>query len=90
MPSVRPNEMHRILIEPDTLNERIMLYFQRMSGRKKKNKKMPVFDNIRKPTAPPAVRFGKEKAEEKARPALRKTKHKKRYDQTETDVDSQG
>ncbi|MBX3291244.1 MAG: hypothetical protein KF855_18205 [Acidobacteria bacterium] len=49
---------------------------------------MPVFDNIRKPTAPPAVRFGKEKAEEKARPALRKTKHKKRYDQTETDVDS--
>ncbi|HEY8560803.1 MAG TPA: hypothetical protein VIL74_10550 [Pyrinomonadaceae bacterium] len=48
-----------------------------MSGRKKKKPELPVFDSIRKPTAPPSKKFGAPKPEEKARPAARKTKHKK-------------
>ncbi|MGI8789223.1 MAG: hypothetical protein ACR2HG_15900 [Pyrinomonadaceae bacterium] len=49
-----------------------------MSGGKKKKVARPVFDSIRKPTAPPGQKFGKEKPEEKARPANRKVKHKKK------------
>ncbi len=37
---------------------------------------MPVFDAIRKPTAPPSRKFGAEKPDELARPSLRKAKHK--------------
>ena len=48
--------------------------------RKRKSEKRPVFDSIRKPTAPPAKKFGEDKPEEVARPALRKTKHKKKLD----------
>lgn len=47
--------------------------------RKKKAKRddMPVFDSIRKPTAPPSRKFGNNVPEEKLRPSLRKVKHKK-------------
>lgn len=38
---------------------------------------MPVFDSIRKPTAPPSRKFGNIVPEEKLRPSLRKVKHKK-------------
>jgi len=48
-----------------------------MAGRKKKKIDRPIFDSIRKPTAPPSQKFGKAKPEEKANPARRKTKHKK-------------
>jgi len=37
----------------------------------------PIFDSIRKPTAPPSQRFGGPKPEEKVHPAKRKQKHKK-------------
>ena len=44
--------------------------------RKTKHEERPVFDSIRKPTAPPAKKMGQEKPEEKLHPALRKVKHK--------------
>jgi len=48
-------------------------------GQKKrpKQEERPVFDSIRKPTAPPGRKFGGETPEEKRRPSLRKVKHKK-------------
>jgi hypothetical protein len=45
--------------------------------RKKKRDDRPVFDSIRKPTAPPTRKFGSEAPEAKLRPSLRKAKHKK-------------
>lgn len=54
-----------------------------MSGQKKNRKEQPIFDSIRKPTAPPSRKFGDEKPEEKARPSNRKTKHKKKEDFSE-------
>jgi len=44
-----------------------------------KRKKSPrkVFDSIRKPTAPPTKRMGKNRVEEKIHPSLRKSKHKR-------------
>lgn len=46
---------------------------------KKKPKKgeSPIFDSIRKPTAPPSKKIGNNKPDEKAHPARRKVKHKK-------------
>lgn len=58
-----------------------------MKRRKAKPEKRPVFDSIRKPTAPPSQKFGDEKPEERARPSLRKTKHKRRVDPRYTDAD---
>lgn len=49
-----------------------------MKGKKKKSEERPVFDSIRKPTAPPSRTFGKAKPEVKANPAGRKIKHKKK------------
>ena len=49
-----------------------------MAGKKKKKAERPVFDSIRKPTAPPSQKFGKAKTEEKANPSRRKIKHKKK------------
>ena len=45
--------------------------------KKVKDKERPVFDSIRKPTAPPGHRFGGDSPEEKLHPSLRKIKHKK-------------
>ncbi|MFN0140134.1 MAG: hypothetical protein ACKVQW_08620 [Pyrinomonadaceae bacterium] len=45
--------------------------------RKTKRDDRPVFDSIRKPTAPPSRKFGNSVPEEKLRPSLRKVKHKK-------------
>jgi hypothetical protein len=47
------------------------------TSKKKKQKARPIFETIRKPTAPPTRKFGSEAPEEKRRPSLRKTKHKK-------------
>ena len=53
-------------------------------GRKKPaDDERPIFDAIRKPTAPPSRVMGKAKPDEKARPSLRKVKHKQKL--TETD-----
>ena len=49
-----------------------------MKKRKKKEPERPVFDSVRKPTAPPSQKFGSDKPDEKANPARRKTKHKKK------------
>jgi len=51
-----------------------------MPSKKKKKLDRPVFDSIRKPTAPPSRKFGKAKPEPKANPTRRKTKHKKKED----------
>jgi len=51
-----------------------------MSNKKKKKAERPIFDSIRKPTAPPSQKFGKVKPEEKANPARRKIKHKIKED----------
>jgi len=44
--------------------------------RRPKTEPRPVFDSIRKPTAPPSRKIGDEKAETRVHPAERKTKHK--------------
>jgi len=46
-------------------------------NRKPKPEERPVFDSIRKPTAPPARRFGKDLPDSVRHPSLRKEKHKK-------------
>ena len=51
-----------------------------MRGRKAKKEERPVFDSIRKPTAPPSQKFGEEKPEEKIHPSRRKVKQKKKLD----------
>ena len=38
----------------------------------------PIFDTIRKPLAPPSRSFGPAKPDERALPARRKVKHKRR------------
>ena len=52
-----------------------------MSRKKKKKPERPIFDSIRKPTAPPSLKIGKEKPEEKIHPSQRKVKHKKKNDE---------
>lgn len=59
-------------------------YNQAMPGEKKiKRAERPVFDSIRKPTAPPSRKMGTDQAEEKRVPSLRKAKHKKDPDLSE-------
>ena len=60
-----------------------MYVYNRMSGKKKKKAEQPIFDSIRKPTAPPSKKFGQDKPEEKARPSQRKMKHKKKTEDSE-------
>jgi len=50
-----------------------------VSGKKKKVER-PIFDSIRKPTAPPGQKIGQNKPEEKIHPSQRKIKHKKKTD----------
>ncbi len=47
---------------------------------KKKKTKRPIFDSIRKPTAPPSQKFGEDQPDEKIYPSRRKVKHKKKED----------
>ena len=58
-----------------------------MSGKKRKIEERPVFDSIRKPTAPPGRKFGSDKPEEKLRPSQRKIKHKKKIDSKDINAD---
>lgn len=53
-----------------------------MSAKKTKKSERPLFDSIRKPTAPPGRKMGEDKPAEKARPSGRGAKHKPK---TETD-----
>ena len=50
--------------------------FQTVKDRKKTTKDRPIFDSLRKPTAPATRKIGTDKAEEKVHPSLRKVKHK--------------
>jgi len=45
--------------------------------RRKKKVERPVFDSIRKPTAPPGQKFGGSRPDDKVLPSGRKAKHKK-------------
>jgi hypothetical protein len=51
-----------------------------MARKSRKSEERPVFDSIRKPTAPPSRQIGTQKPEEKARPSLRKVKHKQKLE----------
>jgi len=51
-----------------------------MPKKRRKKVESPIFDSIRKPTAPPAQKFGAERPETKVHPANRKAKHKKKVD----------
>lgn len=65
---------------PNSLSSAIIRFMVR---RKKKKVERPVFDSIRKPTAPPSRHIGSEALEEKRHPSLRKIKHKKDPDPNE-------
>lgn len=59
-------------------------YNPAMPGKRKpKHAERPVFDSIRKPTAPPSRKIGTDQADEKRVPSLRKAKHKKDPDLSE-------
>ncbi len=49
-----------------------------MDIKKKKKTKRPIYDSIRKPTAPPSQKFGKDKPDEIIYPSRRKAKYKKK------------
>lgn len=59
-----------------------LVYVFEMSGRKKKKSEASIFDSIRKPTAPPGQKFGRDKPEDKQNPAGRKSKHKKKSEES--------
>jgi hypothetical protein len=58
-----------------------------MARRKVKPEKRPIFDSIRKPTAPAGHKMGENKPDERARPSLRKIKHKEKLDPRQNDGD---
>jgi len=51
-----------------------------MPSKKKKKPARPIFDSIRKPTAPPSRKISKNKPEEKIHPTNRKGKYKREED----------
>lgn len=55
-----------------------------MKRKKKKKSDHPIYDSIRKPTAPPGIKFGSERPAEKVHPSLRKVKHKKEIEEENT------
>lgn len=57
------------------------------SSEKKKRRERQIFESIRKPLAPPGHAMSHAKPEEKARPAGRKAKHKRKPDQSSSDED---
>ncbi|HYK21262.1 MAG TPA: hypothetical protein VEV42_11045 [Pyrinomonadaceae bacterium] len=59
---------------------------RRSSPQKAKRLPRPVFDSIRKPSAPPGHPMSRAKPDEVARPAGRKAKHKRRPETTEDDA----
>lgn len=52
----------------------------------KRRRVRPIFDSIRKPTAPPGHPLSRAKPDEVARPAGRKAKHKRRPEPGDEDV----
>ena len=64
-------------------NSRLRRYNNCVKRRKKKPEERPVFDGIRKPTAPPTQRFGGSRPETKVHPTGRTAKHKQGPDEEE-------
>lgn len=60
---------------------------RKSSPQKKRRRARPVFDSIRKPTAPPGHPLSRAKPDEVARPAGRKAKHKRRPEVGNDDVE---
>jgi len=58
-----------------------------MSRRKGKKVERPLFDSIRKPTAPSSQKFGGDRPEERVHPSRRKVKHRSKSEQTDLDGD---
>jgi hypothetical protein len=54
-----------------------------MKKRKKTKAERVIFDSIRKPVAPPSIKFTDAKAEARTNPAQRKAKHKKNLNSLE-------
>ncbi len=54
-----------------------------MSAVKRKKPELPIFDAIRKPTAPPTSQMGKRRPEDKVHPSKRSSKHKKKEETTD-------
>ena len=48
--------------------------------RRKKKPERPVFDSIRKPTAPPSQKIGEDKPDDRVYPSGKRQKHKKEKD----------
>jgi hypothetical protein len=59
---------------------------RKSSPQKKRRRVRPIFDSIRKPTAPPGHPLSRAKPDEVARPAGRKAKHTRRPEAGEEDV----
>jgi hypothetical protein len=59
---------------------------RKSSPQKKRRQVRPIFDSIRKPTAPPGHPLSRAKPDEVARPAGRKAKHKRRPESGDEDV----
>src|SRR5688500_13308897 len=57
-----------------------------MGRQKRKTEKRPVFDSIRKPTAPPAPKLGEDRREQRAGPSLREAKRTQRLVQRGPDA----
>jgi len=58
-----------------------------LSRRKPKKAERPVFESIRKPTAPSSQRFGGDRPEERLHPSQRRVKHKKKPEREDLDAD---
>jgi hypothetical protein len=58
---------------------------KRTSAKRKLKEARPIFEGIRKPLAPPGHPLTHAKPEEKARPAGRKAKHKRKVEVTDPD-----
>ncbi len=62
-------------------------YNASVAGKKRKKPEMPVFDSVRKPTAPPSKKIGVRRPDKKVRPSNRGAKHKKPVEREISDGD---
>lgn len=70
--------VNQALAVPNVSTRAVFCYNPAVPGGKRKKPERPVFDSIRKPTAPPSQRIGKDKPEERVHPSGRKEKHKRK------------
>jgi hypothetical protein len=58
---------------------------KKSKGKKSAREQRPVFASIRKPSAPPGHPLSQAKPDDKARPAGRKAKHKRKPEMTDSE-----